>query len=177
MIQRRFFNKPVHSIQLPDLIAIQTDSYRWLFEEGIKELLEEISPVEDFTGKNFSIEIGDYELDEPKVDEKTARTKYLTYKASLRIKVKLYNKITGAVKESEVFLGDFPIITNQGSFIINGIERVVITQIVRSFGTLFTAVDFANRKLFGAKIIPTRGAWLEFETSSKNIISVKIDRK
>jgi len=177
MAQRRFFKEPMHSIELPDLIAIQTKSYQWLFSEGVQELFDEINPVDDFTGKNFTLEFGEFGLDEPKVDERTARDKYLTYKASLRVKVKLNNKLTGAVKESEVFMGDFPVMTDQGTFIINGIERVVVTQIVRSYGTLFIAEDTGARKLFGAKIIPTRGAWLEFETSNRDILSVKIDRK
>ncbi|NCO44387.1 DNA-directed RNA polymerase subunit beta, partial [Candidatus Berkelbacteria bacterium] len=150
---------------------------QWLFSEGVQELFDEINPVDDFTGKNFTLEFGEFGLDEPKVDERTARDKYLTYKASLRVKVKLNNKLTGAVKESEVFMGDFPVMTDQGTFIINGIERVVVTQIVRSYGTLFIAEDTGARKLFGAKIIPTRGAWLEFETSNRDILSVKIDRK
>jgi DNA-directed RNA polymerase subunit beta len=177
MATRKYFKEAIRPVELPDLIAVQKDSYHWLFAEGIKELIEEINPVDDFTGKNFSLELGDYQLDEAKVDEKTARNKNLTYKASLRIKVKLYNKVTGKVKESEVFLGDFPLMTHHGTFIINGIERVVITQIVRSYGVLVTKEDSPGHNLFGAKIIPSRGAWLEFETSTRDILSVKIDRK
>lgn len=162
---------------LSNLIEVQLKSYHWLFEEGIGELLNEISPVEDFTGKLFSLEFTDYSLDKPKYDEKTARSKNLTYKAPLRCQIKLTNKLTKKVKTAEVFLGDYPLMTERGTFIINGVERVVVSQIVRSFGVLFAAEELSGRKLFGAKIIPNRGAWLEFETNSRDVISVKVDRK
>lgn len=162
---------------LPNLIEIQTKSYKWFFEEGLRELLDEISPIEDFNGENYSLTLGDYYIDKPKVDEITARDKNLTYKAPLRVRASLLNKKTEEIKEGEIFFGDFPLMTNRGSFIINGVERVVVSQIVRSYGVLFTAEEVNGRKLFGAKIIPSRGAWLEIETSSKNVISVKIDRK
>jgi len=162
---------------LPNLIEIQTKSYQWFFNEGLRELLDEISPIEDFNGENYSLTLGDYYVDKPKVDEITARDKNLTYKAPLRVRASLLNKKTEEIKEGEIFFGDFPLMTNRGSFIINGVERVVVSQIVRSYGVLFTAEEINGRKLFGAKIIPSRGAWLEIETSSKNVISVKIDRK
>ncbi len=162
---------------LPNLIEIQTSSYEWFFKEGLRELLDEISPIEDFNADNYSLTLGDYYLDKPKIDEATARDKNLTYKAPLRVRATLLNKKTEEIKEGEIFLGDFPLMTNRGSFIINGVERVVVSQIVRSYGVLFTADEVNGRKLFGAKIIPSRGAWLEIETSSKNVISVKIDRK
>jgi DNA-directed RNA polymerase subunit beta len=152
-------------------------SYNWLFEEGIKELLNEISPVEDFTNKLFSLEFGSYSLDKPKYDEKTAKSKNLTYKAPLRCEIKLTNKLSNKTKKADVFLGDFPLMTERGTFIINGVERVVVSQIVRSFGVLFASDDLGGRKLFGAKIIPNRGAWLEFETNSRDVLSVKVDRK
>jgi DNA-directed RNA polymerase subunit beta len=148
-----------------------------LFEEGLSELLNEVSPVEDFTGKVFSLEFGEYTLDKPKYDEKTAKDKNLTFKAPLRCKVKLHNKLTNKSKTGEVFLGDFPIMTDRGTFIINGVERVVVSQIVRSFGIFFVSEDIGARRLFGAKVIPNRGAWLEFETNSRDVISVKVDRK
>ncbi|PIS08567.1 DNA-directed RNA polymerase subunit beta [Candidatus Berkelbacteria bacterium CG10_big_fil_rev_8_21_14_0_10_33_10] len=169
--------KSVVKFELPNLTQSQIDSYNWLFEEGLKELFDEINPIEDFTGENYVLEFLDYELDEAKVNEETAKAKNLTYKAPLKIRIKLTDKKTGKSKESDVFMGDFPLMTSGGTFIINGIERVIINQIVRSYGVLFTADDFNYRKYFGAKIIPTRGSWLEFETSNKNIISVKIDRK
>ena len=162
---------------LPNLIDIQTASYDWFFKEGLRELLDEISPIEDFTAENYSLTLNDYYLDKPKIDEATARDKNLTYKAPLRVRATLLNKRSEEIKEGEVFLGDFPLMTKRGTFIINGVERVVVSQIVRSYGVLFTSEDVNGRKLFGAKIIPSRGAWLEIETSSKNVISVKIDRK
>ncbi|MEK7171031.1 MAG: DNA-directed RNA polymerase subunit beta [Patescibacteria group bacterium] len=162
---------------LSNLIEVQLKSYGWLFDEGIGELLSEISPVEDFTGKLFSLELGKYSLDPAKYDEKTAKDKNLSYKSPLRCQIKLTNKLTNKTKTGEVFLGDFPLMTDRGTFIINGVERVVVSQIVRSFGALFTSEDIGGRRLFGAKIIPNRGAWLEFETNSRNVISVKVDRK
>ncbi|MFA7253572.1 MAG: DNA-directed RNA polymerase subunit beta [Patescibacteria group bacterium] len=162
---------------LPNLIEIQTKSYEWFFKEGLRDLLDEISPVEDFTGELFSLTFGDYYLDKPRIDEKTAREKNLTYKAPLRVKVSLLNKQTKEIKEGEVFLGDFPIMTNCGTFIINGVERCVVSQIVRSYGVLFTAEKINGRSYFGAKVIPNRGAWLELESNAKGVISIKVDRK
>lgn len=162
---------------LSNLIEVQLKSYGWLFDEAIGDLLNEISPVEDFTGKLFSLEFGKYTLDPAKYDEKTAKSKNLSYKAPLRCQIKLTNKLTNRTKTGEVFLGDFPLMTDRGTFIINGVERVVVSQIVRSFGVLFTSETIGGRNLFGAKVIPNRGAWLEFETNSRNVISVKVDRK
>jgi len=174
---RTYFRQPRVEVPLPNLVELQLNSYEWLFREGLRELFDEISPVDDFTGKNYRLEFGDYFLEQPKHDEVTARSKNLTYKAPLRARVTLTNKITGKKKTSDVFLGDFPLMTSRGSFIINGVERVVVSQIVRSYGVLFIAEEALGKKRFGAKIIPTRGAWLEFETSNRNVISVKIDRK
>lgn len=164
-------------VSFSNLIEVQLKSYQWLFEEGIRDLLNEISPVEDFTGKVFSLEFGDYSLDHAKYDEKIAKDKNLTFKAPLRCKVKLTNKLTNKVRTGEVFLGDYPLMTDRGTFIINGVERVVVSQIVRSFGVLFVCEEISGRRLFGAKIIPNRGAWLEFETNTRDVISVKVDRK
>ena len=164
-------------VELPNLIEIQKSSYKWLFEEGIRELLDEISPVDDFTGEALTLEFGKYDLGEPKVDEITARARNLTYKAPLMCDVVLDNKITKKSKASRVFLGDFPVMTDRGTFIVNGIERVVVSQIVRSYGVIFVAEEVAGKKQFGAKLIPSRGAWLEFETSNRGVISVKVDRK
>ena len=162
---------------LPNLIEVQTQSYDWFFKEGIRELLDEISPVDDFTGKVLTLEFLDYSLDAPTYDEQTAKTKNLTFEAPLKCNVRLTNKISGKTKDSSVFLGVFPLMTDRGTFIVNGIERVVVSQIVRSYGVLFVSEEVAGRKLFGCKIIPSRGAWLEFETSNRDIISVKVDRK
>ncbi|MCL5795352.1 MAG: DNA-directed RNA polymerase subunit beta [Patescibacteria group bacterium] len=174
---RKLFQKPRAEVSLPNLLEIQTQSYKWFIQEGLKELFEEISPVEDFSGKVLQLEFGEYYLDEPKYSEDVARNKNLTYAAPLKCKVNLVNKSAKKSKKSEVFLGDFPLMTPQGTFIINGIERVVVTQIVRSYGVIFVSENIAGRKFFGAKIIPSRGAWLELETSPRDIISVKIDRK
>ena len=175
--ERISYSKEHVKVELPNLIEIQKNSYNWLFKEGIRELLDEISPVEDFTGEAMSLSFENYELGEPKVDEATARNRNLTFKAPLMCDVVLNNKITNKKKASRVFLGDFPVMTDRGTFIINGIERVVVSQIVRSYGVIFVAEEFAGKKYFGAKLIPARGAWLEFETSNKGIISVKVDRK
>ena len=176
MEKRKYF-KSATSYKLPSLIEIQTSSYDWFFKDGMKELLREMSPIGDFTGKNLSLTFTDYFLDEPKYTADEAREKNLSYKAVLKCKTSLLNKQTKEIKEQEVFLGEFPLMTHAGTFIINGIERVVVAQIVRSYGVLFVGEEFGERKLFGAKIIPNRGAWLELETSSRDIISVKIDRK
>jgi DNA-directed RNA polymerase subunit beta len=176
-VKRKYFDPQKANINIPDLIKIQKDSYERLFDEGIKELLQEINPIEDFTGTRYRLEFGKYELEEPKIDEEIARDRNLTFKAPLKCRVVLTDKKTGKVKGADVYLGDFPLMTPRGTFIINGIERVVVTQIVRSYGVIFTAATYGTRQLFGAKLIPTRGAWLEFETSNRDIISVKIDRR
>lgn len=174
---RKYF-RPLETVGgFSNLIEVQLKSYRWLFDEGIAELLDEISPVEDFTGRVFRLELGPYALDKPKYNERTAKEKNLTYKAPLRAQIKLHNKLTDKSTAAEVFLGDFPLMTDRGTFIINGVERVVVSQIVRSFGVLFVTETISGRKLFGAKIIPNRGAWLEFDTNSRDVISVKVDRK
>ncbi len=176
MIERKYFKSFPIRVPLPPLVELQTDSWKWLFNEGLKELFDEINPIIDFTGK-LELEFKSYSLDEAKCSEETALQKNLTYKAPLKAHVVLRNKVTKQTKETDVFLGDFPLQTNRGTFIINGIERVVISQIVRSYGVLFTGDEGTGRNLFGAKIIPSRGAWLEFETSNRDIIAVKVDRK
>ncbi|EKD56305.1 MAG: hypothetical protein ACD_58C00237G0001 [uncultured bacterium] len=176
-MRKNLFSKSFFQVPLPDLIEMQNNSYDWLLKDGIRELLDEISPVEDFTSKNFLLDFTDHYFDEPKYTEDVARKKNLSFKAPLRCKVSLTNLVTNKKKESEVFLGDFPLMTKRGTFIINGIERVVVSQIVRSYGVLFTKDEIGDRNLFGAKIIPSRGAWLEFETSSRDVIYIKIDRK
>lgn len=176
MLQRKFFKSFPVNVPLPPLVELQRQSWGWLFEYGIQELIDEVNPITDFTG-NYEVTITSYSLDQPKHSEEAALAKNLSYKAPLKAHVVLKNKQTKLTKESDVFLGDFPLQTPRGTFIINGIERVVISQIIRSNGVLFTAEEAAGRKLFGAKIIPVRGAWLEFETSARDIISVKVDRK
>lgn len=174
---RKFFTKAHEAIPLPDLIEVQKRSYRWFLEEGLKELFEEVSPIEDFTGRDLELYFLDYYLDEPRFDEVTAKAKNVTFEAPLRVNTKLVNKRTNEVKEQEVFLGDFPLMTNRGTFIVNGIERVVVSQLIRSAGVFFTSEFQRGRWFYGAKIIPNRGAWLEIETAGDNVIYVKVDRK
>src|SRR6266849_5420410 len=166
---------------MPGLIQIQLDSFAWFKQEGLRELFEEISPIEDFTGKNPSLEfiVPPEPFGKPKYNEDECRDRDATYSAPLNVKARLVNKETGEIIEKDIFMGDFPLMTRQGTFIINGAERVVVSQLVRSPGVYFTADEDAitGRKLFSAKLIPARGAWLEFETSNKNQLSVKIDRK
>ncbi|NTU66367.1 MAG: DNA-directed RNA polymerase subunit beta [Candidatus Moranbacteria bacterium] len=165
------------TVSLPNLIEIQIDSYDWFLEKGLRELLDEIDKVSDFTEKDLELHFKEYYLDEPKYDEVTAKNKNISYEAPLRCKVQLIIKKTGEVKEQEIYLGDFPLMTDRGTFIINGVERVVVSQIIRSPGVFFTMEYQKGRKLFGAKVIPNRGAWLELETDFEGAIYVKIDRK
>ena len=158
------------------LIEIQLSSWRWFVEKGLKELFQEISPIKDYSGKDLELYFLDYYFDEPKYDEETVRHKELTYEAALRAKVKLVNHKTKATKIQEVYLGDFPVMTSRGTFIINGVERVVVSQLIRSAGLYFTAEAIKGRKLFGAKIIPNRGSWLEFITEPDGFLGVKIDK-
>jgi len=164
-------------VSLPNLIEAQTSSSNWFLEKGLQELLDEVNPIEDFTGKDLELEITDYYLDKPKFDELTVKNKNLSFEAPLRAKAKLTIKKTGEIKEQEIYLGDFPIMTDRGSYIINGVERVVVNQLIRSPGVFFTMNYQKGKKLFGAKIIPNRGAWLELETDLDGALWVKIDRK
>ncbi|MBU0531549.1 MAG: DNA-directed RNA polymerase subunit beta [Candidatus Uhrbacteria bacterium] len=175
--ERKCFSAKPDAMELPDLIEVQRRSYNWFLKHGIRELFDEISPVKDFIGRDLELTLEDYYLDEPKFDERTSHEKNVTFEAPLRVKAVLRNKRTGAAKEQEIYLGDLPIMTPRGTFVINGIERVIVSQLVRSAGAFFTADVHRGRRYYGAKIIPTRGAWLEFETDPKNVIWVKIDRK
>lgn len=175
--ERRYFTSSRDAMALPDLIEIQKQSYRWFLETGIRELLHEISPIKDFIGRDLELSFTDYYFDEPKFDERTSRAKNITFDAPLRVKTKLVNKRTTETKEQEVYLGDLPVMTDRGTFIINGVERVIVSQLARSAGAFFTAEVLRNRRYYGAKVIPNRGAWLEFETDANHVIWVKIDRK
>ena len=177
--QRVLFTKDHNILALPDLVEVQKDSYRWFLETGLRDLLEEISPVRDFIGRDLELYFTDYYLDEPKFDEATSRAKDVTYESALWVKTRLTNKRTEETKEQDIFLGDLPLMTDRGTFIINGVERAVVSQLIRSAGVLFTSEldKTGTRKLYGAKIIPDRGAWLEFETDGNDVIWVKIDRK
>ena len=175
--ERKYFTPVRDAMDLPDLIEVQKSSYDWFLKEGIAELLSEVSPIGDFIGRDLELSFGEYFVDEPKFDEQTSKNKNITFEAPLRVKAILKNLRTKDVKEQEIFLGDLPVMTDRGTFIINGAERVVVSQLVRSAGAFFTAEVVRGRRYYGAKIIPNRGAWLEFETDAKNVIWVKIDRK
>src|SRR3989338_150085 len=174
---RKFFNEARSALDLPDLIEIQKDSYNWFLKEGLADLFQEISPVTDFIGRDLELYLENYYLDEPKFDESESKSKNITYEASLRVKAKLVNKKTDQSVAQEVFLGDFPLMTKNGTFIINGIERVVVSQLIRSAGVIFTSEFIKGKKYYGAKVIPNRCAWLEIETDINNVIWVRIDRK
>ncbi|MDP2683816.1 MAG: DNA-directed RNA polymerase subunit beta [bacterium] len=177
MTERKRFTKIKAAIELPDLIEVQKSSYDWFLKDGLKELFEEVSPIKDFIGRDLELYFLNYYLDDPRFDEWNAREKNVTYESALRVDTKLVNKKTGEIKEQEIYLGDFPLMTDRGTFIINGIERVVVSQLIRSAGVFFTSEVLKGNKYYGAKIIPNRGAWLEIETDANNVISVKIDRK
>src|SRR5947199_4738315 len=176
---RRSYGRIQNLVELKDLIATQLDSFHWFKTEGLRELFDEINPITDYTGKNFELRFLDYEFGLPKFSVEECRNRDMTYSAPLRIRTRLTIKETGEIKESEVYMGDFAMMTDEGTFIVNGTERVVVSQLVRSPGVYFTAAEDPNtgRKLFGAKLIPNRGAWLEIETSAKDLLTVKIDRK
>ncbi len=174
--QRRSYARINEVLELPNLIEIQTSSYKWFIEEGLREMFQDISPIEDFTG-NLSLEFIDYTFGEPKYSVEEAKERDVTYAAPLRVKVRLVNKETGEVKDQEVFMGDFPLMTETGTFIINGAERVIVSQLVRSPSVYYSAkVDKNGKKGFTATVIPNRGAWLEFETDAKDVVYVRIDR-
>ncbi len=179
--QRQSFANIPDIRPMPNLIQMQLDSFEWFKREGLRELFAEISPIEDFTNKNLRLEfiVPDEPFGTPKYSEDECRDRDATYAAPLTVKARLINKETGEIAEKDIFMGDFPLMTRDGTFIINGAERVVVSQLVRSPGVYFTAEEDAasGRKLFAAKLIPNRGAWLEFETSNKHIVAVKIDRK
>ena len=173
---RVFFNKD-DSLAVPDLIAHQKDSWREFVETGLSEIFAELNPIEDYTGQKLALEFKDYHFDEPKHSERDAKENNLTFDAPLYANVELVNKVSGEVKEQEIYLGDYPWMTDRGTFIINGTERVVVSQLIRSAGVFFTADQAGGRNYYGAKLIPGRGAWLEFETASNGAMYVKIDRR
>lgn len=174
--KRKFFRDRI-MVSLPNLIEIQQDAYQWFWDKGLTELFQEINPITDFTEKDLELSFSDHYLDEPKCSPTVAKAKNISFEAPLRVKATLVIKSTGEVKEQEIYLGDFPVMTERGTFIINGVERVVVSQLIRSPGVFFTMEYNKGKKLFGAKIIPNRGAWLEVETDFDGVISVKIDRK
>ncbi|MFA6146083.1 MAG: DNA-directed RNA polymerase subunit beta [Patescibacteria group bacterium] len=174
---RKYFSTSRFSIGLPDLIKIQKDSYKWFLDKGIKELLQEFSPIEDFVSKNFELKFLDYKIGEPKFDEVTSKNRNLNYEVPLKVKVRLTSRLTGKRVDQEVYFGDLPLMTDRGTFIINGIERVIVKQLIRSPGVFFDTELVKGRFSYKTKIIPERGAWLEFEIDPHKIIYVRIDRQ
>lgn len=174
---RVFFTREDTALPIPNLIAHQKDSWREFVETGLSEIFAELNPIEDYTGQKLELRFKNYEFHDPKVSERETKENNLTFDAPLHVNVELTNKVTGEVKEQEIYLGDYPWMTDRGTFIINGTERVVVSQLIRSSGVFFTADNVAGRNFYGAKLIPGRGAWLEFETSSAGVIYVKIDRR
>ncbi len=175
--KRTYFTKTDDVLDLPNLVDHQNRSFQWFVEEGLGELLAEISPIDDYTGTKLSLSFKDYRFEAPKLSEAEARENNVSYDAPLKATVELTNKVTGEVKEQEIYLGDYPWMTERGTFVINGAERVVVSQLIRSAGVFFTADSHGATSLYGAKVIPGRGAWLEFETAASGAIYVKIDRK
>ena len=175
--ERMTFSKINEVAEMPNLIQIQTDSYDWFVREGLREVFEDISPIKDYAD-NLALEFIDYSLtDPPKYEQEECKERDVTYAAPLKVKVRLVNKETGEVKDQEVFMGDFPLMTEKGTFIYNGAERVVVTQLVRSPGPYYDKeIDKSGKNLFFTTVIPNRGAWLEYETDSNEIISVRVDR-
>ena len=174
--QRRSFSRIKNTYELTDLLEIQKKSYQWFIEKGIKEVFEDLFPVENFSG-TLSLEFGDYHLEEPRYTIRQSKDRETTYAAPLKVEVRLFNHETGEVKEQEIFLGDMPIMTDSGSFVINGAERVIVSQLVRSPSVYFNVeVDKNGRNSITSQIIPTRGTWLEYETDARDVLYVRIDR-
>src|SRR3989344_2868006 len=174
-INKKFFGRYKESLaEMPNLVEMQKRSYDWLVEEGLKELFKEFSPISDYSKKKFDLEFIGFELSPARFDEHFARENKVSYETPLRARVRLTNKTLGTVKEQEVFMADFPIATDRGTFVVNGVERVVVPQLARSFGIFFTAQELKAGRFFGAKMIPSRGAWFEIETDADEVIWVKI---
>ena len=171
------FSKLKEVLEMPNLIEVQKNSYRWFLDEGLMEVLKDVSPIVDYSG-NLSIEFTGYYLDpNPKYPVEECKDRDVNYAAPLKITVRLENKNSGEVKQSEIYMGDFPLMTDNGSFIINGAERVVVSQIVRSPGIYYEAVmDKSGKKIYSNTVIPYRGAWLEYETDLNDVFYVRIDK-
>ncbi len=175
--ERKYFTNKKEIINLPNLVDHQNTSFQWFVDEGLGEILSEISPIDDYTGTKLSIRFKDYHFEEPKITEVEARENNVSYDAPLKAVVELTNKVTGEVKEQEIYLGDYPWMTSRGTFVINGAERVVVSQLIRSPGVFYTSDSVGGTNYYSAKVIPGRGAWLEFETATSGALFVKIDRK
>jgi DNA-directed RNA polymerase subunit beta len=174
---RTYFTDKKNIITMPNLVDHQNKSFQWLVDEGLGELFSEIGVIDDYTGSKLSIRFLSYHFEDPKTTEQEARENNISYEAPLKAVVELTNKVTGEIKEQEIYLGDFPWMTDRGTFVINGAERVVVSQLIRSAGVFFTVDNSSGVGNYGAKVIPGRGAWLEFETAASGAVFVKIDRK
>jgi DNA-directed RNA polymerase subunit beta len=175
---KKYFGKFKEPLtDMPNLVEPQIESFKWLIEKGIEEVFKEFSSIKDYSDKKFELDFTGFKLSEAKYDEYYAKSNKLSYEASLKATVRLKNKMFNTVKEEEIFMADFPLMTKHGTFIINGIERVVVSQLARSFGIFFTSQELKGRKLFGAKVIPSRGVWIEIETDIDGAIYVRIDKK
>jgi len=174
---RMSYSKIDEVLDIPNLIEVQKNSYKLFLEEGLREVFRDVSPITDYTG-NLILEFIDYSLDdEPKYSVEECKERDATYSAPLKAKVRLINKETGEVKEQEIFMGDFPLMTETGTFIVNGAERVIVSQLVRSPGIYYSEeIDKTGKKLYSSTVIPNRGAWLEYETDSNDAMFVRIDR-
>jgi len=175
---RRNYSRVKTNVELPDLIEVQTSSFKWFVTDGLRELFKELSPIKDHNGEKFELHFGDFEFDEPKYNIRDSKINDVNYARPLKVEVRLLNKETGEIKEEKIFMGEFPEMTPWGTFIINGAERVIVTQIIRSAGVFFSKeIDKkSGQSLFSGQVIPTRGAWIEFETGTKDIWYAKLDR-
>jgi DNA-directed RNA polymerase subunit beta len=162
------YKKPL--VEFPNLIENQLVSFNWLVESGLKEVFKEFSPINDYSEKKFQLDFTSFSLSEPKFDEEYSKINKLTYEGALKARVKLLNKSIGTSKEQEIFMADVPLMTKHGTFIINGVERVIVPQLTRSFGVFFTEQDLKSKRYFGAKIIPSRGVWIEIESDPDGAI-------
>src|SRR3989338_1859517 len=178
MSQKKYFHKfkePL--VPMPNLVVSQNESFKWLVEKGLNEVFTEFASISDYSGKKFELSFKSVKLEEAKHDEYYTKKNKLSYEAPLKAIVELKNKIHGGGKEQEIFLADFPMMTSHGTFIISGVERVIVPQLARSFGIFFTSEELKGKKCFGGKIIPARGVWIEIETEADGVIYVRIDRK
>src|SRR3989344_2674546 len=178
MREKKYFSRYKQPLeQLPNFTETQVKSYKWRIEKGLAEVFKEFSPIKDYSEKKFELEFTGFELSKPKYDEHYAKENKLTFDAPIRVRVKLKNKTLNIDKEQEIFVADFPLMTEHGTFVINGVERVVVPQLARSFGIFFNIQESKGKRYFGAKIIPARGAWVEIESESDGAIYVRIDKK
>ncbi len=173
---RTSFSKLPQILDLPNLIAIQTESFEWFKTKGLRETIDDITPIEDYTG-NYAVEFGEYQFNDPPLSLKECRDKDMTYAAPLFVTIRFVNRETGEIREQNVFMGDFPMMTEQGTFIINGTERVIVTQLVRSPGAYVMTAKDPTKQVLIANLMPARGSWLEFEIDKRGAVSVRIDRK